>query len=219
VPPWGKRLVIVLCLAGITACVLLRPVYRASAKLLIVHVPGGPVDPIIDYAEPPIKDFERSICSQDIRDRAQHRLGRTSEEIRRSLVDVLATDQQRADGSSYILVLAVKSPEKRFARDYANAIADEFLARMEEQRRAQLENGRRALMLEKEELEKRVEIAQEGKDKELERRLLKELNDRLATIDLPQRPRHDISLLERANSPTWPVGAIWRRATFASDNR
>jgi capsular exopolysaccharide synthesis family protein len=131
---WLILVCFLLSMAFTTAFLFTRqPVYRANAKILVT-MPGysrQSSDVTVDRGDrifyPTMVEVMRS---QTMLRRVQQRLRKTAEEVRENLVRL---NISRA-GESDIVIVSVDSPSRDFAREFANAVCDEYLKFRDEER-------------------------------------------------------------------------------------
>lgn len=125
-------------LAAITGCEIGRPVYRATAKLLVTT--AGPALPVSDLVGEDSDTFFETqmeiMRSQTMLRRVQQRMRKTPDEIRENLTHLKIARVTNAD----IILISVDSPSADFARDFANALMEEYLRFRDEQRAQAAEN-------------------------------------------------------------------------------
>ncbi len=129
---WLILLCFLLSMAGTTAYLYTRqPIYRATAKLLVTH--AGRIIPTADVQRENSGSFYATTASimrsQVMLRRVQQRMKKTPAEFRENLSDLTITTVRGAD----IITISVDSPSREFAREFANALADEFLRFRDEQ--------------------------------------------------------------------------------------
>src|SRR5206468_10270136 len=121
-----------LSMAGTTAFLFTRqPIYRANAKMLVT-VSGG-ILPTAEVTADGAGFYATQIdimLSQTMLKRVQTRMKKTPDEIRENLVDLKVAAIR---GSDIILVTA-DSPSRDFARDFGNALCEEYVLFREEGR-------------------------------------------------------------------------------------
>lgn len=130
---WLILVCFLLSMAGTTAFLFTRqPIYRAQAKMLVTMAGGAvPQTEITREEEGTYYGTQVNIMlSQTMLRRLQQRMKKTPEEITENLVRYTVS---RMWGSN-ILLITVDSPSQDFARDFANAMAEEYLRVREEQR-------------------------------------------------------------------------------------
>jgi capsular exopolysaccharide synthesis family protein len=129
---WLILICFLLSMAGTTVFLFTRQaIYRADAKMVVRNAGGSmPVSEVMREDESRFYATEINILmSQTMLRRVQKRLGKTAEEIRENLFD-LKVDVVR--GSS-ILQVTVDSQSTDFAKDFANALCEEYLRYRDEQ--------------------------------------------------------------------------------------
>jgi capsular exopolysaccharide synthesis family protein len=130
---WLVLVCFLLSMAGATAFLFTRqPIYRASAKLLITSAGQAiPTSEVVREGEGSFFATQIDIMlSQTMLKRVQQRLKKTVDEVRENLTNLKVTPVRNAD----IIMVTVDSPSTDFARDFANALCDEYLRFREEQR-------------------------------------------------------------------------------------
>ncbi len=130
---WLVLICFLLSMAGTTAFLFTRqPIYRANAKMLVRTAGGSlPVSEITREDESRFYATEIDILTgQTMLHRVQQRLRKTPDEVRENLFDLKV---QVVRGSS-ILQVTVDSPSTDFAKDFANALCEEYLRYRDEQR-------------------------------------------------------------------------------------
>ena len=129
---WLILICFLLSMVGTTVFLFTRQaIYRADAKMVVRNAGGSmPVSEVMREDESRFYATEINIlmCQTMLR-RVQKRLGKTAEEIRENLFD-LKVDVVR--GSS-ILQVTVDSQSTDFAKDFANALCEEYLRYRDEQ--------------------------------------------------------------------------------------
>ena len=137
---WLILVCFLLSMAGTTAFLFTRqPIYRANLKLLVT-VAGRSLPAMDVYKEDDRVFFGTTIDvmkSPTMLKRVQQRLRKTSDEIRENLNNL----NIRVAGGASIIVISVDSPSREFARDFANALAEEYMRFREEQRAQSSENA------------------------------------------------------------------------------
>src|ERR1017187_5420596 len=129
---WLILICFLLSMAGTTIFLFTRQaIYRADAKMVVRNAGGSmPVSEVMREDESRFYATEINILmSQTMLRRVQKRLGKTAEEIRENLFD-LKVDVVR--GSS-ILQVTVDSQSTDFAKDFGNALCEEYLRYRDEQ--------------------------------------------------------------------------------------
>jgi len=118
--------------AAITACDLGPPVYRANAKLFVSRAVAA-----IPAGESLREDNDRFVNTQivimqsaTVLRRVQQRLRKTPEEVR----ELLANLKIARVGNADIIAVSVESRSADFAKEFANAVMDEYLRFRDEQR-------------------------------------------------------------------------------------
>src|SRR6266478_394684 len=130
---WLVLICFLLSMAGTTAFLFTRqPIYRADAKMLVRTAGGSlPVSEVMREDESRFYATEINILTgQTMLERVRRRLNKTPEEIRENLFDLKV---EVVRGSS-ILQVTVDSPSTDFAKDFANALCEEYLRYRDEQR-------------------------------------------------------------------------------------
>ena len=130
---WLVLICFLLSMAGTTAFLFTRqPIYRADAKMLVRTAGGSlPVSEVMREDESRFYATEINILTgQTMLRRVQQRLRKTTEEIHENLFDLKV---EVVRGSS-ILQVTVDSPSTDFAKDFANALCEEYLRYRDEQR-------------------------------------------------------------------------------------
>jgi uncharacterized protein involved in exopolysaccharide biosynthesis len=114
-----------LSIAGATAFLFTRqPIYQASMRLLITTAGSGlPTSEVTAKGGGFYSTQMEIMLSQTMLRRVQVRMKKTAEEIRENLSGYKVTAIRNAD----IIQITVLSPSRDFARDFANALADEYL--------------------------------------------------------------------------------------------
>jgi capsular exopolysaccharide synthesis family protein len=130
---WLVLVCFLLSMALTTAFLFTRqPIYRATAKMLIT-VTGGSL-PTSEITRENERNFMATqieiMKGQPMLRRVQQRLKKAPTEITENLSNL----EIKAAGGNAIIVISVDSPSKEFARDFANALADEYLKFRDEQR-------------------------------------------------------------------------------------
>jgi len=136
---WLVLVCFLLSMACMTAFLFTRqPIYRAAAKLFVSNMGGVPTTDIV--AEPDQTFYTTAIevmRSQTMLRRVQTRMHKIPAEMRENLSDMKITRLSGAD----IVLITVDSPSRDFARDFANALCDEFLKFREEERAKRQESA------------------------------------------------------------------------------
>ena len=136
---WLVLVCFLLSMAGMTAFLFTRqPIYQAAAKLFVSNMGGVPTSDIV--AEPDATFYTTAIevmRSQTMLRRVQTRMHKIPSEMRENLTDMKIARLAGAD----IVLITVDSPSIDFARDFANALCDEFLKFREEERAKRQESA------------------------------------------------------------------------------
>ena len=136
---WLVLVCFLLSMAGVTAFLFTRqPIYRAAAKLFVSNMGGLPTTDLM--AEPDATFYTTAIevmRSQTMLRRVQTRMHKIPSEMRENLTDMKILRLSGAD----IVLITVDSPSVDFARDFANALCDEFLKFREEERAKRQESA------------------------------------------------------------------------------
>ena len=136
---WLVLVCFLLSMAGMTAFLFTRqPIYRAAAKLFVSNMAGVPTTDIV--TEPDFSFYTTAIevmRSQTMLRRVQTRMHKIPSEMRENLSDMKIARLAGAD----IVLITVDSPSRDFARDFANALCDEFLKFREEERAKRQESA------------------------------------------------------------------------------
>ena len=136
---WLVLVCFLLSMACMTAFLFTRqPIYRAAAKLFVSNMAGVPTTDIV--TEPDQTFYTTAIevmRSQTMLRRVQTRMHKIPAEMRENLKDMKITRLAGAD----IVLITVDSPSRDFARDFANALCDEFLKFREEERAKRQESA------------------------------------------------------------------------------
>ena len=129
---WLVLVCFLLSMACMTAFLFTRqPVYRASAKLFISTLGGVPTSEVVAEGEGSFYSTAFEVMrSQTMLRRVQQRMHKIPAEMQENLVDLRIS---RVSGADMMLV-TVDSPSRDFARDFANALCDEFLKFRDEER-------------------------------------------------------------------------------------
>ena len=158
---WLVLVCFLLSMACMTAFLFTRqPIYRASAKLFVSTIGGVPTSDIVTENEQTFYSTAIQVMlSQTMLRRVQQRMHKIPSEMHENLANLTITRVSGAD----LMLVTVDSPSKDFARDFSNALCDEFLKFREEDRA------------------KRQESALLGLTREIKRlsQELKDANDRL----------------------------------------
>src|ERR1043166_7707925 len=129
---WLVLVCFLLSMAGTTAFLSTRqPIYRANAKLLVTV--SGSALPTAEVQAEGSGFYATQIdimLSQTMLKRIQTRLKKTPDEIRQNLVDLRVAPVR----GSHIILITVDSPSRDFARDFGNALCEEYLRFREEER-------------------------------------------------------------------------------------
>ena len=136
---WLVLVCFLLSMACMTAFLFTRqPIYRAAAKLFVSNMAGVPTTDLV--AEPDLTFYTTAIevmRSQTMLRRVQTRMHKIPAEMRENLTDMKIARLAGAD----IVLITVDSPSRDFARDFANALCDEFLKFREEERAKRQESA------------------------------------------------------------------------------
>jgi uncharacterized protein involved in exopolysaccharide biosynthesis len=130
---WLVLICFLLSMAGTTAYLFTRPpIYRANAKMRVTTAGGSlPVSEVMREDESRFYATEINILTgQTMLRRVQQRLRKTPEETQENLFDLKV---EVVRGSS-ILQVTVDSFSTDFAKDFANALCEEYLRYRDEQR-------------------------------------------------------------------------------------
>jgi capsular exopolysaccharide synthesis family protein len=135
---WLILVCFLLSMALTTAFLFTRqPIYRASSKLFISV--AGPSQPTSEITRESDRDFLTTqveiMKGQPMLWRVLQRLKKAPTEIQENLANLAIT----AAGGGAILIISVDSPSKEFARDFSNALAEEYLKFRDEQRARDME--------------------------------------------------------------------------------
>jgi uncharacterized protein involved in exopolysaccharide biosynthesis len=156
---WLILVCFLLSMAGTTAFLFTRqPIYRANLKLLVSA--AGSVIPSAEAVQEGRGWFGTQIdimTSQTMLRRVQQRMRKTPEEIRENLSNLVI----KPLGGTDILVITVDSPSREFAKDFANALAEEYLRFREEERARTSESAVLMLTREINRLSQEVKAAQD----------------------------------------------------------
>jgi capsular exopolysaccharide synthesis family protein len=131
---WLVLVCFLLSMACTTAFLFTRqPIYRSDAKLFVTTanfdiVPGNDLIRVGEQSF--YSTADQVMQSQGMLRRVQVRMRKTPQEISENL-NALHTGRM---GGSDIILVSVDSPSKDFARDFANALCDEFLKFRDEER-------------------------------------------------------------------------------------
>jgi uncharacterized protein involved in exopolysaccharide biosynthesis len=121
--------VLALSVALLAACEKRPPMYRANVKLLMTYA----TTPTNDVRQEERKFLATQVDilkSQTMLRRVQQRLKKTPDDIRENLTDLQVSTLR----NSSIIMLYVDSPSADFAKDFANALAEEYLKFRDEKR-------------------------------------------------------------------------------------
>lgn len=210
---WLILICFLLSMAGTTAFLFTRqPIYRANLKLLVSQ--AGSVIPSAEAVQEGRGWFGTQIdimTSQTMLRRVQQRMRKTPEEIRENLSNLAI----KPLGGTDILVITVDSPSREFAKDFANALSEEYLRFREEDRARSSESAVLTLTREINRLSQEVKAAQDrfvGYAKEYNLPILKETSTtwrQLYSMNLGTyvQIKHDLALakakeaaLEKSNT-------------------
>jgi len=137
---WLILVCFLLSMAGTTAFLFTRqPVYRANSKLL-VQTTGSSVPSNEVTREDDARFYSTQLdilMSQTMLHRVQVRMKKTADEIREYLIDLKVAPVR----NSAIIMITVDSPSTDFAREFANALADEYFRYRDELRAANAESA------------------------------------------------------------------------------
>jgi capsular exopolysaccharide synthesis family protein len=173
---WLVLICFLLSMAASTAFLFTRQsIWRANCKLLVTS--AGAALPSAELS----REDERSFYSTQVEimssptmlRRVQQRLKKTDDEVRENLTNLKISPIR----GTQIILISVDSPSRDFARDFANALAEEYFRFREEQRAASSES---ALLMLTREINR---LSQE----------LKSANDKL----LNYAKEHNMAMLER----------------------
>ena len=156
---WLVLVCFLLSMAGMMAFLFTRqPIYQAAAKLFVSNMGGVPTTDIV--AEPDQTFYTTAIevmRSQTMLRRVQTRMHKIPSEMRENLTDMKIARLAGAD----IILITVNSPSRDFARDFANALCDEFLKFREEERAKRQESALLGLTREINRLSQELKAANE----------------------------------------------------------
>ncbi len=156
---WLVLVCFLLSMAGATAFLFTRqPIYQANLKMLVTT--AGSSMPAMEVTAEGSGFYATQIdimLSQTMLRRIQQRMKRTADEIRENLVDLKVAPIRGSD----IILVTVLSPSRDFAREFADALAQEYLRFRDEDRARSSESA--LLMLEREtsRLSQEVKAAQD----------------------------------------------------------
>ena len=129
---WLVLVCFLLSMACMTAFLFTRqPIYRAAAKLFISTTGGVPTSELV--VESDLSFYSTAIevmRSQTMLRRVQQRMHKIPAEMQENLTDMKIARVAGAD----MMLVTVDSPSRDFARDFANALCDEFLKFRDEER-------------------------------------------------------------------------------------
>ena len=156
---WLILACLLLSVAGATAFLFTRqPIWRANARMLITTTGALPTaEAIVEDGRTFFATQLNIMQSQTMLRRVQQRLKKTPEEVRENLANLKITLISGSD----IIQLSVDSPSKEFARDFANALAQEYLFFRDEERSRSAENALLSLTREANRLSQEVKAAEE----------------------------------------------------------
>ena len=157
---WLILVCFLLSMAGTTAFLFTRqPIYRANAKLLVAR--AGSSLPTAEAVSEDARTFYATqidiMLSQTMLRRVQQRMRKTPEEIRENLSNLAVAPVRGAD----IILITVDSPSRDFAKDFANAMSEEYLRFREEERARTSESAVLMLTREINRLSQEVKAAQD----------------------------------------------------------
>lgn len=228
-----RSFAVLLAAALAASCGFRTPIYRANLKLLVTTAgPGMPASELTRDDDSRFLATQTDILmSQTMLRRAQMRMKKTPDEIRAELTDLQVAPIRNSD----IIVVTVDSPSPDFARDFANALAEEYLRFRDEQRAQTAESALLQLTRECNRLGQELKVAnanitayvQEHKlspdaetpelqnlrdDRERVRSLYNALLGQLMKIDATQSfNARNVSILEPAIVEPKPVNSWSRR--------
>ena len=129
---WLVLVCFLLSMACMTAFLFTRqPIYRASAKLFISMLGGVPVSEVVVESDSAFYSTAIQVMlSQTMLRRVQQRMHKIPAEMQENLSDMKIARVSGAD----MMMVTVDSPSRDFARDFANALCDEFLKFRDEER-------------------------------------------------------------------------------------
>lgn len=140
---WLILLCFLLSMAGTTAYLYTRqPIYRATARLLVTYAGRDmPTANIQSEGRTFFGTAASVMRSQVMLRRVQQRMKKTPAEFRENLSQLSITPVRASD----IILVAVNSPSRDFAREFANVLCDEYLRFREEQQASSSESALLAL--------------------------------------------------------------------------
>ena len=129
---WLVLVCFLLSMACMTAFLFTRqPIYRASAKLFISTLGGVPTSDVVVENDGSFYSTSIEVMrSQTMLRRVQQRMHKIPAEMQENLTDMKIGRVAGAD----MMLVTVDSPSRDFARDFANALCDEFLKFRDEER-------------------------------------------------------------------------------------
>lgn len=219
-----KIIGLMLSVALLAACGR-TPIYRASAKLFVSTTGGVPTGDLVTAND---ATFYNTACeimrSQTMLRRVQQRLHKTPVEMRENLANLKIVRSAGAD----LMLITVDSPAQDFARDFANAVCDEYLKFREEERAQRQDSALLGLTREIQRLFQEIRAVNERimvfekehglpanadvpelrllrEDSERIRQLYNILLGQLLKIDVLDRTSRNVSVLEYASGDLRPV--------------
>ncbi len=156
---WLILVCFLLSMAGATVFLFTRqPIYRANARLLVTTAGSLPTaEVVVEQARTFFATQLNIMQSQTMLRRVQQRMKKTPDEIRENLVNLKVS----AVSGSDIILISVDSPSREFARDFANALAQEYLLFRDEERARSAESALLMLTREVNRLSQEVKAAQD----------------------------------------------------------
>lgn len=134
---WLVLVCFLLSMACTTAFLFTRqPIYRATAKMFVSISTGITSELVVESENQFYSTSVAVMYSQSMLRRVQQRMRKTPEEIRENLSGL---NISRMGGGASVIMVNVDSPSKDFAREFANALCDEFLKFRDEDRARQQE--------------------------------------------------------------------------------
>jgi capsular exopolysaccharide synthesis family protein len=156
---WLILACLLVSMAGATAFLFTRQqIWRANARLLVTTTGALPTaEAVVENTHTFYATQLNIMQSQTMLRRVQQRLKKTPDEVRENLANLKISTIPGSD----IIQISVDSPSKEFARDFANALAQEYLLFRDEDRARSAESALLSLTREANRLSQEVKAAEE----------------------------------------------------------
>jgi capsular exopolysaccharide synthesis family protein len=156
---WLILVCFLLTMAGATAFLFTQQsIYRANVKLLVVETGGTPTAETVIENEQTFYATQINIMqSQTMLRRVQQRMKKTAAEIKENLANLKISVVSGSD----IILIAVDSPSRDFAREFATALTQEYLLFRDEERAQSAESALLMLTREMNRLSQEIKASQE----------------------------------------------------------